>query len=251
MCKLLFVNILSSLFLLASLGSCSSPSSTHTDENKSDVKVSDTIRVQEAGDSIKEVITGSKRQFTSKELPELMDYLNEQIEKTPIKYNVQAWALMEVEKQIKVQLIVCNEKTINEFKKYVIDSPFIIFKEVESHRPTEEVCESCGFKMIASPAVYKLPVRDISVKISNNTKEEGMTGEYFYIEYYSETNWEKVPLNSFFNSLGYPVEAHQIRVFSVNIQPEVYDYKAGKYRVYKRIIIDKKTYALISEFRIE
>lgn len=238
-------------FLVIIFSCCSKLSTPPSDGEKADTVTAEVKYAELRSDSIVETQTESDHKYSLKELNKLMDYLNGKIDKSPVKHNVQAWAVDELEKRIEVQLIVCNAEKIAEFMKQVSNSPAIIFSEVISHRPSGELCGSCGFVMVASPNVYKLPVEKINVKITNNTEAEGLTGEYFYMEYYNGNDWEKVPLNSFFNSIGYPIEASQTRNLIVNIQPDTYQYKSGKYRIFKTISVNKKDYSLIAEFRLD
>lgn len=78
-----------------------------------------------------------------------------------------------------------------------------------------------------------------------------MTGEYFYLEFYDGSDWKKVPLNYFFNSIGYSIKANETVIYKINIQPKAYKYKAGKYRIFKQVLVDKKNYSLIAEFSLK
>ena len=73
-----------------------------------------------------------KKQFSHKELSDIMTYLNEFAEKPEnSKYieNLSSWALMERENHVEVCMIEMNEKAKEDFKNHILDSDAIVFKE--------------------------------------------------------------------------------------------------------------------------
>lgn len=248
--KQFFYVILSALFILYGC----KPSNKKQDDSTSFRKASREPAVQdeELTDSIRAIEFDNKgRKYSAKELSKIMDTLNVRIDKSILKHNIQMWAISESENRIEVMLIGGNQEKIATFKSTVMNSPAIIFTEEDSSRPTEEVCNSCGLSMVVAPAVYKLPIKEIEVQMTNTTNKEVITGEYFYLEFYDGSDWKKVPLNYFFNSLGYMIEANEIKTYKVNIQPKAYKYKAGKYRIFKKVSVGKKNYNLVAEFNLK
>ena len=193
----------------------------------------------------------NESKFTDKELTRIMDSLNNIIGMTSVRHNLQSWWVDESKNRVIVNMIVCNKEKIAEFKQSVMNSPAILFEEVEDVKPEGIICDSCGFGMKVLPHKLKLPVSKLKIKITNNNEGEGMTGELFFIERFDGNNWKAVPLNYTFNSIGYMMKARKTWEIGVNLQPEVYDYKEGKYRIYKQVLYNKEHYILTAEFIIE
>jgi len=245
-----YILILCTLFLLCTNCKRNNRISADAEENGFPAKsINDTIQgTSPEADSV----VSSDYKFTGESLEEIMDFLNKRIKETLVRHNVPGWGVIDSENRIYVDMIVYNEEKIAEFRKYVMDSPIIVFREIKNRRPEGEDCETCGFKIVASPNTYRKPLSKINVNISNdNDTGEGVSGEYFFIEYLNSGKWETVPLNYSHNSIGYPVEAGKSRNIEVNLQPETYDYKAGSYRVYKTVSYNGKSYVLIAGFIIE
>jgi len=75
----------------------------------------------------------------------------------------------------------------------------------------------------------------------NNTTEYDVTGDFFFeLEYYSsDDKWYSVPLTDyFFNEMAviYPKGAYNVNYKLSDIN---YDFKEGKYRLIRKISIDK------------
>lgn len=242
-----FIGFLSVIFILSS---CVQKNQTDKAEH-----IVDSIRIPSDNfqiDTIREDITEETAniKYSKKEIDSIMGILNERIPASPFTHNIESWWVAEPENKIYVGMIVMNNEKINTFKKQILNSPAIIFKETIIKKPEEPICTSCGFTMIAEPDNYNLPVKTINVRIDNNTVKEGNTGDYFYMEYYNGDEWETVRLNYIFNSIGHPLYAHESRSFTINLQPETYNYKAGKYRIYKRINTENKNYLLMAAFTL-
>lgn len=196
-------------------------------------------------------IIDDESKFTNKELTLIMDSLNNILETTSIRHNLQSWWVDESKNRVVVNMIVCNKEKIEEFKKYVMNSSAILFEEVEVVKPEGIVCDGCGLEMKVIPHNLKLPVSKIKVKITNNNEEDAMTGELFFIEHFDGDNWVGVPLNYSFNSIGYIMKARKSWEIEINLQPQTYNYKQGKYRIYKQVSYNKEDYILTAEFIIE
>ncbi|MDR2954187.1 MAG: hypothetical protein LBV43_03815 [Prevotella sp.] len=240
------------LCILLTLNSCKQSTSKSSDTvetgSESVIDATDNILLE---DTTELQQYDPDRKFSIKELTEVMDTLNSRMGETPMKYSTSAWALDEGKNRVVVYLINYNKENINKFRREVIDTPAILFVEVKINKPHHPVCDTCGFSMTVRPEVYKRPVTKINVVIDNKSKSKLMGGEDFFIEYSDNGSWYPVRLNYTFNSLGYIIEKNASRDFEINIQPEIYDYKPGKYKIYKTVSQDGEHYNLIAEFEIE
>lgn len=226
-------------------------------ESKQDLVVInelDSSDCQMRGLCLKEIITDSIADkflsitdLTLKESSELMDVLYERINASPVKHNLSMWYV--VENRVHVNLIDCTEVKVAEFEKQIIRSPAIVFEESAIPTPPP-ICDTCGFTMSTNAANYFLPVDTIEVTIRNENTFEGMTGSSFLIEYYEKGAWRGVPLNYLFNSIGYDIYAKQSASFTIDLQPLTYDYKGGRYRVYKKVFAGDKDFSVVAYFTI-
>lgn len=99
----------------------------------------------------------------------------------------------------------------------------------------------------------------ISITIINNSYDEIFFGERQTVEKYDGKNWNKIPFDGLINDIGYSLYVGtQTSEHSLNLRPEQYKYKAGRYRLVKPFSIRNdesskstwKDFTLYSEFLV-
>jgi len=222
---------------------CSGKQSAPNNKNSPE-PVQDTLMYEDYPDYTTEQIN-----YSEEELNVIMDSLAKIIkpELSPY-YNITGLGVLNG--YIEVSLIDSTMQKINEFRKYIMNLPAIRFRQAIAEKPKNKECISCGFDIAAVPAEYTLPTESIKITIKNNLQEEGVTGDGFFIEYLENEEWKPVRLNYNFNSIGYPILPGNSKTFTIDLQTKTYNYKPGKYRIYKTISINKTQYSLIADFNL-
>ena len=91
----------------------------------------------------------------------------------------------------------------------------------------------------------KLPLDSIIVEMMNNTDSTCVTGEAYTIEQRVNGEWTVLPFKPrkdgavyAFNDIGYELAPHSTRLFTINVEPDKYDFEHGKeYRIGKEYIV--------------
>lgn len=156
-----------------------------------------------------------------------------------------------------VSLIAISEEHISDFKRYVFDSPLISITGGPSNMIPEGIlCEDNSmFSMEVTPNVYPTDIKRIEITITNHTRSEATGGEDQYLQYFNGKDWEGVPQNNCWTSIGYPVSPGESRDdFSATLRPDIQNNKPGLYRVFKSLVVGSgknlKEYLLCDSFRL-
>lgn len=74
--------------------------------------------------------------------------------------------------------------------------------------------------------------------MNNPTQQNIITGEYFEIKEMKAGQWEILPIDLFFNEIGYRIPAHGKKEFKI-VFPKSLSLKPGsKYRLYKNYVLE-------------
>lgn len=89
--------------------------------------------------------------------------------------------------------------------------------------------------------------------IVNNSKERVTTEDFFFVQYSNDETWEKVKAfdKVVFNDMAYIVGPGGSKEFQLNLTPNQYKYKLGKYRISKKVIVEKKEKVLNTNFVVK
>jgi hypothetical protein len=108
--------------------------------------------------------------------------------------------------------------------------------------------------MTISPSVFKRPdFNKAKVTLINRTSNNLTAGDYYLIEYYNGTTWEKITFKDVgYNDMAYGLDAHSKREMDVYLKPVPHNYNPGKYRVSKYLRPKNgKDITVIADFMIE
>ena len=91
----------------------------------------------------------------------------------------------------------------------------------------------------------KLPLDSITLEMTNNTDSTCVTSEAYAIEQRINNEWTTLPIKTrkdgtvyAFNDIGYELAPHSTRLFTINVEPDKYDFEHGKeYRIGKEYIV--------------
>ncbi|MGZ2609390.1 immunoglobulin-like domain-containing protein [uncultured Bacteroides sp.] len=117
-------------------------------------------------------------------------------------------------------------------------------KEQQIQQKKEEVT------MITLRDEYHLPLSKIEVRITNHSNMDILTGVGYYIEYFTDNEWTRVPLNYAFVEIAIIVLPDSSEDYIIDLQANKHDYKKGLYRVVKRIKAGNKEVFLKAQFKI-
>lgn len=117
-------------------------------------------------------------------------------------------------------------------------------KEQQIQQKTEEVT------MITLRDEYHLPLSKIEVRITNHSNIDILTGVDYYIEYFTENEWIRLPLHYAFVEIAIIVLPDSSEDYTIDLQANKHDYKKGLYRVVKRIKAGNKEVFLKAQFKI-
>ena len=87
----------------------------------------------------------------------------------------------------------------------------------------------------------RLPLDSITVKMVNNTESTCITGEAYTIEQRVNDVWTILPIKPrkdgavyAFNDIGYELDPHSTRLFTIHVDSDKYDFERGQeYRIVK------------------
>ncbi len=117
-------------------------------------------------------------------------------------------------------------------------------KEQQIQQKKEEVT------MISLRDEYHFPLSKIEVRITNHSNMDILTGVGYYIEYFTDNEWTRVPLNYAFVEIAIIVLPDSSEDYIIDLQANKHDYKKGLYRVVKRIKVGNKEVFLKAQFKI-
>ena len=112
------------------------------------------------------------------------------------------------------------------------------------------------YTLSIEPKVFKdLTMGKTKVVIANNTKEQIIAGQVYFVEFKEENTWKRLNINEgvVFDLIAYNINAFSSREFEVNFKVTPYNFKPGKYRISKEVrqTSNKKEILIFTEFIVE
>lgn len=89
--------------------------------------------------------------------------------------------------------------------------------------------------------------------LTNNTKIQIMTGQEFFVDFFERNTWNRINphFNTVWELMGYLIEPYASREFPINLKPNPFKNKGGRYRVGKYVHApDKKKLIIYTEFSV-
>lgn len=106
-----------------------------------------------------------------------------------------------------------------------------------------------AIELRATPAVYPVSASRIYVTLYNRNLGQIIAQIFYYLEYYNGEQWERMhfPENLSFEGSGPLLDQGKQYQFTVNLFPDVNNYKTGRYRVGVSQLLRFDTYFTVDE----
>jgi hypothetical protein len=98
---------------------------------------------------------------------------------------------------------------------------------------------------------YPKTIDTLTVVITNKNGFKCNTGKGYNIDYYNGSTWGKIPLQFLVNDIMIILLPQESKEFKINLYPEQYQYKSGKYRIYKTVYSFGGKHNIYAQFNIK
>lgn len=105
--------------------------------------------------------------------------------------------------------------------------------------------------MTAAQPTYALSTQQVTVTLTNNTRQEVTTGYHYSIDRQTGNGWENIPLNIAFIEVAIILQPGEAHDFEIDLHHSEHSYTAGRYRVVKRVSTQEESHDLSAEFRLQ
>jgi hypothetical protein len=101
-----------------------------------------------------------------------------------------------------------------------------------------------------TPQEVPLQSGTFKLAIKNNSSKTIEYGTNFILAYWNKNEWQQVKLNFVFTDILLIQDPHTTKEVNENLMPELHNFKAGRYRYIKEIVITRGggRYYLFTEF---
>lgn len=106
-----------------------------------------------------------------------------------------------------------------------------------------------GVEETFRPAV-SITAESVDVFLVNNTGQELMAGEDYYIQIWEDGKWSDIPNNNGWHDIGIIIGPESTCQFQCMLDHSAYEYKPGTYRIKKSVYLDEEKKDLYAEFDI-
>lgn len=198
-----------------------------------------------------ELITDSI--YSQKQLHTIMSEMNERLEEARSKKGYRNFMAGGVEiNTIFIHLIVNTPSKRKEFREKVMDSPAFRFYGVEAVINEQTgINDTLGVHIHPEQPFYPTSALQAHFTLRNNSGSAVSYGAQYHVTYKdSQGVWRELPINKNFNSLLYGLNDKKEARLAAELFPDIHPNKAGKYRYFLEITINKKDYLFMSEFTL-
>lgn len=136
------------------------------------------------------------------------------------------------------------------------DSSIITKTKVDTLAKIETKLKVEDYTLSIEPKVFNnSTMGKAKLVIANNTKEHILAGLEYFVDIKEENTWKRLNINEgiIFESIGIDIQAFTARELEVNLKILPYNYKPGKYRITKELVVtsNKKKISVSTEFFVE
>lgn len=210
-----------------------------------------------------EIISGENailERASAEDLNKLNDSILERLKRldktNPLLLNITGFGL--TQKTVEIYLEINTEYWRNEFKKYVVDSPYLDFtgpdKPVPISSSVDTVAEIPWVHLTPNNNEYPADSEKVDFTLKNEGDKAITFGEYYIIAYQGCNNeWYILPNSGFCNDIGYELKPYGSILLKANLFPRLNKNIPGIYRLYKRIKLEgsKKSVWIMTEFHLK
>lgn len=154
---------------------------------------------------------------------------------------------------IEINLIFNTPEKRKEFREKIMNSPAFRFKGPEVPVIDEEVgvSDTLGISIRSEHPIYPIESEELTFILNNNSGIQIECGAHYHITFEDEKGiWRRLPMNNFFNDIGYIVKDKGQRVLKAPLYPDVYPNSEGRYRYFYKVRAAGKLILMMAEFRL-
>ena len=227
-----------------------------------------TLVFQVTGDTVKarqisEKASGSKNfrlelmggsNYSQTQLLAIQKELNKKMEESGyenIKRNVTGYGVGL--RHIEIRLIVNTPEKQKEFREKIMDSPAFQFSGVTEPIINQKVGVNHinGIYIRPEYPVYSTAAEQVTFILNNYSGGTIECGERYYVTFEDEKGiWWELPMNTAFVSIAYVIQDKREREMRASLYPDVHPNKAGRYRYFYEVTINRKPVLMMAEFRL-
>lgn len=156
-------------------------------------------------------------------------------------------------RHVEINLIMNTPERRKEFREKIMDSPAFQFYGVEEPIINQKVGvdHMNGIYIRPEYPVYSTKAEQAIFILNNHSGGTIECGEPYYITFEDEKGiWRELPMNATFVSLAYAIQDKGERMMRAWLYPDVHPNKAGRYRYFYEVSINRKPILLMAEFRL-
>ena len=154
---------------------------------------------------------------------------------------------------IDLDLMVNTPERQKEFREKIMDSPVFCFHGVEVPVINERVSRNHirGIHIRPEYPVYSTAAEQVTFILNNYSGGTIECGERYYVTFEDEKGiWWELPMNTAFVSIAYVIQDKREREMRASLYPDVHPNKAGRYRYFYEVTINRKPVLMMAEFRL-
>ncbi|MDC2619340.1 energy transducer TonB, partial [Bacteroides ovatus] len=140
-----------------------------------------------------------------------------------------------------------------EFREKIMDSPAFQFSGVTEPIINQKVGVNHinGIYIRPEYPVYSTAAEQVTFILNNYSGGTIECGERYYVTFEDEKGiWWELPMNTAFVSIAYVIQDKREREMRASLYPDVHPNKAGRYRYFYEVTINRKPVLMMAEFRL-
>ena len=156
-------------------------------------------------------------------------------------------------RHIEIRLIVNTPEKQKEFREKIMDSPAFQFSGVTEPIINQKVGVNHinGIYIRPEYPVYSTAAEQVTFILNNYSGGTIECGERYYVTFEDEKGiWWELPMNTAFVSIAYVIQDKREREMRASLYPDVHPNKAGRYRYFYEVTINRKPVLMMAEFRL-
>lgn len=197
---------------------------------------------------------------TLEDLNALNDSILERLKRldrdNPLRQNIHAFG--PTDKAVEIYLAINTKHWQDEFKRYLSDSPNIVFKGPTKPIPIknsiDSVAEIPGIILMSDSNDYPADSETVSFTLKNESDRSITFGDPYTVAYQGADNeWYELPQTGMWNDIGYELHPGGTHQINAKLYPRLNNNRPGTYRLYKRIRTagGKKHVWIMTEFLLK
>ncbi len=252
--------IIWSLSLICLVGCNRHSAGTHVNENET-VVADDSRTETDSAEAVVDtaaIAVAEPRKLSAKELTELQNLISDRLQRldnNPLQQNV--WGCGVLADAVEVSLAINTPYWQAEFKKYISDSPNIMFAGPSTPQPVSERVDSttelADIRLRPDSASFSIDSDYATFTLENDSRENITFGVDYIVGFRgADKRWYRLPHPGIWNDLGITLLPTGRYSIKAALNPGLNKNRPGTYRLYKQIQYEgeKGRYWLMTEFEL-